>query len=164
VALVTAAIELLKPYIPVLSLGVLYVFAVLPIAIWWGLGYAVPVAVASMLAFNFFFLPPLYTFRLAESRNWLALLVFLVTAVVVSELAARSRRRAGESALLAQIATSLLERGNVSGELELIAAEAARVLQVRRARIAIGPDTGAQEAGRRANESSRAGLPIRNAH
>jgi two-component system sensor histidine kinase KdpD len=145
VALVTAAIELLKPYIPVLSLGVLYVFAVLPIAIWWGLGYAVPVAVASMLAFNFFFLPPLYTFRLAESRNWLALLVFLVTAVVVSELAARSRRRAGESALLAQIATSLLERGNVSGELELIAAEAARVLQVRRARIAIGPDTGAQE-------------------
>ena len=144
-ALATAAIELLKPYIPVLSLGVLYVFAVLPIAIWWGLGYAVPVAVASMLAFNFFFLPPLYTFRLAESRNWLALLVFLVTAVVVSELAARSRRRAGESALLAQIATSLLERGNVSGELELIAAEAARVLQVRQARIAIGPDSGAQE-------------------
>jgi two-component system, OmpR family, sensor histidine kinase KdpD len=144
VALVTAAIELLKPYIPVLSLGVLYVFAVLPIAIWWGLGYAVPVAVASMLAFNFFFLPPLYTFTLADSRNWLALLVFLVTAVVVSELAARSRRRAGESALLAQIATSLLERGNVSGELEVIAAEAARVLQVRRARIAIGSDTGAR--------------------
>ncbi len=139
VALVTGAIELSKAYIPVLSLGVLYIFAVLPIAIWWGLTYAVPVAVASMLAFNFFFLPPLYKFTLADSRNWFALLVFLATAVVVSELAARSRRRAGESALLAQIATSLLERGDVSGELETIAAEAARVLHVRRARIALGP-------------------------
>ena len=40
VALVTASIELLKPYVPVLSLGVLYVFAVLPVAIAWGTAYA----------------------------------------------------------------------------------------------------------------------------
>ena len=41
-----------------------------------------------MLAFNFFFLPPVHTFTLDDSRNWFALAVFLVTAVVVSELAA----------------------------------------------------------------------------
>jgi two-component system, OmpR family, sensor histidine kinase KdpD len=104
----------------------------------WGLAYAIPVSVASMAAFNFLFLPPLYTFTLADSRNWFALAVFLVTAVVVSELAARSRRQARESALLAEIATSLLRRGEVSGELERIAAEAARALQVDRARIALG--------------------------
>jgi two-component system, OmpR family, sensor histidine kinase KdpD len=138
--IVTGAIELLKPYIPVLSLGVLYVFAVLPIAIGWGMAFGVAVAIASMLAFNFFFLPPLYTFTLADSRNWFALLVFVVTAVVVSELATRSRRRARESALLAQIATSLLERGGVSDELERIAAEAARALQVERARIELAAD------------------------
>ncbi|MGH3078754.1 MAG: DUF4118 domain-containing protein, partial [Gaiellaceae bacterium] len=56
VALVTAAIEVFDDFVPVLSLGVLYVFAVLPIAIFWGPGLAVPVAIASMLAFNFFFL------------------------------------------------------------------------------------------------------------
>ena len=50
-----------------------------------------------MLAFNFFFLPPLYTLTLQDTRNWFALLVFLVTAVVVSELATRSRRRADEA-------------------------------------------------------------------
>ena len=144
---VTGAIELLKRYIPVLSLGVLYVLAVLPVAIGWGMAYAVPVAVASMLAFNFFFLPPLYTFTLADSRNWFALLVFVVTAVVVSELATRSRRRARESALLAQIATSLLERGGVSAELERIAADAARALQVERAHVELGSDRGVPADG-----------------
>lgn len=134
-ALITGVIELLKPHVPVLSLAVLYLLAVLPVAVVWGVAYAVPLSVVSMLAFNFFFLPPLYTFTLADARNWFALLAFLVTAVVVSELAVRSRRRAQESALLAQIATSLLERGDVSGELERIAAEAARALQVEGARI-----------------------------
>ena len=97
VAAITALIEVLKGHIPVLSLGVLYLLAVLTVAIAWGLAYAVFVSVASMLAFNFFFLPPLYTLTLQDSRNWFALLVFVVTAVVVSELASRSRRRAEEA-------------------------------------------------------------------
>jgi K+-sensing histidine kinase KdpD len=125
-AAVTGAIELLKCHVPVLSLGVLYLFAVLPVAVLWGLAYAIAVSIASMAAFNFLFLPPLYTFTLADSRNWFALAAFVVTAVVVSELAARSRRQARESALLAEIATSLLRRGEVSTELDRIAAEAAR--------------------------------------
>src|SRR5581483_9098271 len=81
VAVVTGVIELLKAHVPVLSLAVLYLFAVLPVAIVWGTGYAVAVALGAMLAFNFFFLPPLYTLTLADSRNWFALMVFLVTAV-----------------------------------------------------------------------------------
>ena len=146
VAVVTGAIELLKPHVPVLSLGILYLLAVLPVAVVWGLPYSLVVSVASMLAFNFFFLPPLYTLTLADSRNWFALAVFLVTAVVVSELAAGLRRRARESALLAEIATSLLERGQVSGELDRIAAEAARALQVERAEISLGePVSGGEQ-------------------
>src|SRR5690349_14224523 len=94
VALVTAVIALFERYVPVLSLGVLYIFAVLPVAVIWGLRFALPVSVASMLAFNWFFLPPRHTLSLAEGENWFALAVYLATAVVVSELAARSRRRA----------------------------------------------------------------------
>ena len=146
VAGVTGAIELLKTHVPVLSLAVLYLFAVLPVAVVWGLAYAIPVSIASMLAFNFFFLPPLYTLTLQDSRNWFALAVFVVTAIVVSELAARTRRQARESALLAEIATSLLRRGDVSGELERIADEAARALQVERARIELN-DQAAQATG-----------------
>ncbi len=93
VALVTGVIFGLKEVAPVLSLGVLYVFAVLPVAVSYGLGYAIAVSVGSMLAFNFFFLPPLHTLALTDSENWVALAVYLVTAVVVSELAATARRR-----------------------------------------------------------------------
>ena len=46
-----------------------------------------------MLAFNFFFLPPLHTLALTDSGNWVALAVFVVTSVVVSELSTRARRR-----------------------------------------------------------------------
>ncbi len=135
VAVVTALIEGLSHFVPVLSLGSLYVFAVLPIAVFWGRAHAVAVSVASMLAFNWFFLPPLYTFTLADSRNWFALAVFVFTAIVVSDLAARSRRRAREASLLAEIASSLLERGTVGGDLERISIEVARVLQVEEASI-----------------------------
>ena len=64
---VTGAIFALRPVAPVVSLGVLYLLAVLPVAIFWGHRYALPVAVASMLAFNFFFLAPVHTFRLRDS-------------------------------------------------------------------------------------------------
>jgi len=138
---VTGVIELLKPHVPVLSLAVLYLFAVLPVAVVWGLAYSLAVSVGCMLAFNFFFLPPLYTLTLADSRNWFALAVFLVTAVVVSELAAGLRRRAMESALLAEIATTLVAHGSVSGQLEKLAPELARAFQAERAQILLDGDS-----------------------
>jgi two-component system sensor histidine kinase KdpD len=87
VAVVSGAVHGLNQVAPTLSLVVLYLFAVLPIAIVYGLAYAIGVSILSMLAFNFFFLPPLHTLALTDSANWVALAVFLVTAVVVSQLA-----------------------------------------------------------------------------
>ena len=142
VALVTGAIYALETVAPVLSLGVLYIFAVLPVALFFGLGYAVPVSIASMLAFNFFFLPPRYTFRLSNSQNWVALAVYLFTAIVVSGLAARARQRARESAVVAEIATSLVERPDVRNELDRIAEDAANALQVEAARIELADSSG----------------------
>ncbi len=144
---VTVAIGLLKSFVPVLSLGVIYVFAVLPIAVAFGLVYAVLVSIASMLAFNWFFLPPVHTFTLSDSRNWFALAVYVVTAVVVSGLAASTRRRATEAeqrevetALLADVATSLLEGGDVAGQLESIGERVAAILKARSASIVIGAE------------------------
>src|ERR1700760_3850748 len=94
VAATTLLVWALDPVAPTLSLGVLYVFAVLPVAVLWGVRWSLPVAIASMLAFNFFFLPPTHTLSLSQSSNWAALTAYSVTALVVSELAARSRRRA----------------------------------------------------------------------
>jgi two-component system, OmpR family, sensor histidine kinase KdpD len=144
-ALVTGAIALLRSEVPVLSLGALYLFAVLPVAVLWGRAYAVGVAVASMLAFNFFFLPPEHTFRLRERSNWLALAVYLVTAVVVSELAARSRRRAAEAeqreleeAFLGELSVALLQGEHLPEELDRIGAAVGKVFHVETARVELG--------------------------
>jgi K+-sensing histidine kinase KdpD len=94
VAVVTAGVFALRPIAPVLSLGVLYVVAVVAVAVLFGSAYAIPTAFGSMLTFNFFLLPPLRTFALRDSGNWVALVVYIVVAVVVSELATRSRRLA----------------------------------------------------------------------
>ncbi|MGZ4403898.1 MAG: DUF4118 domain-containing protein, partial [Gaiellaceae bacterium] len=130
----------LKPFAPALSLGVLYVPAVMAAAAY-GMSYSVGVAVASMLTFNFLFLPPVHSFTLRDSENWIALAVYLGVAIVVSQLAARTRRQAQESALLAEIATSLLRRGGVSGQLERIANETAAALHVDRAHIDLDDST-----------------------
>src|SRR6266480_386404 len=142
VAAVSGCLYALRPYVPVLSLGALYLFAVLPVAIFFGLPSAVAVSVASMLAFNFFFLPPLHTLALHDSSDWFALAVFLTTAVVVSELAARARRRAEESAqreheaaFLADVAAALLQADRVQPTLRDVAERVAAVLGLHRARI-----------------------------
>jgi two-component system sensor histidine kinase KdpD len=50
-----------------------------------------------MLCFNFFFLPPLYTFSIANPQNWVGLTAFFTTALVVGQLSARAKRRAEEA-------------------------------------------------------------------
>jgi K+-sensing histidine kinase KdpD len=107
VAVVTGVIFALKPVAPVLSLGVLYLFAVLPVAVFWGLPYAVGVSVVSMLAFNFFFLPPTHTLQLHDSENWVALAVYLVTALAVSQLAAFRHSDAVKTAVLRSVSHDL---------------------------------------------------------
>jgi two-component system sensor histidine kinase KdpD len=131
VALATGLVYALRPIAPILSLGVLYTLAVLTTSVLFGLGFAIAVAVLSMLAFNFLFLAPVGTLTLADGRNWTALAVYVATAVVASELAARARRRAGEAeqreheaALLADAAAALLQEA----PLDELRARAERVL------------------------------------
>ena len=144
VAAVTGAVAIFENFVPVLSLGVLYVFAVLPVAVLWGVPYGVGVALASMLAFNFLFLPPVHSFTLADGRNWFALAVYVTTAIVVGGLASSARRRRDdaeqrerEAALLADIAAELLRGAPLDGDLGSIASRAAGVMGVSSARIVL---------------------------
>jgi K+-sensing histidine kinase KdpD len=106
VAAVTGVIALLEPHVPVLSLLVLYLLAVLPVAIIWGSRLAAFTAVVSVAVFAVL-LPPRGSLWVADARNSAALAVFVITAVVVGELAARSRRAAVESARLSEEQSAL---------------------------------------------------------
>jgi PAS domain S-box-containing protein len=63
----------------------------------WGRGSGIVASVLGMLCFNFFFLPPLYTFTIADPRNWIALAAFVITASVTGHLSIIAKRRAAEA-------------------------------------------------------------------
>jgi len=76
------------------TVALMFLVAVLLASAYWGLRYAVVLALGATAAFNFFFLPPIRTFTIADPQNWVALFAFLVTALVASNLAERARREA----------------------------------------------------------------------
>jgi len=76
------------------SISLLFLTAVLVSAVLFGLWPALLACVVSTLAYNFLFLPPLYTFTIADPENVVALFFFVVAAVIVSNLTARVRAQA----------------------------------------------------------------------
>ena len=76
------------------TVGFAYLLLVLIIASTWGFVEAALSSIAATLVFNFFFLPPVGTFTIADPQNWVALFSFLATSLVASRLSVRARRRA----------------------------------------------------------------------
>jgi two-component system sensor histidine kinase KdpD len=74
-----------------------YLLAILGVSTIWGLGVAVFMSLAATLAYNYYFLPPTGTFTVADPQNWFALVTFLVTSVLASDLATRARNQAAEA-------------------------------------------------------------------
>src|SRR6185436_13362375 len=100
VAAVSGVVGLLDSRVPVLYLPALYVLVVMSVAIGWGTAAAVGAAFLSVATYSYLFLAPVGSLWIDDWREVVALAVFLVTAVVVGELAARSQRAAIESARL----------------------------------------------------------------
>ena len=76
------------------TVGFVLLIGILLISTRWGLKYAIFTAIVATAAYNFFFLPPLFHFRIAETQNWIVLATFLVTAAIASHLSERARRAA----------------------------------------------------------------------
>ena len=94
---------------------------ILLLAAEWGLRYAVVISVVATALYNFYFLPPINTFTIADPQNWLALLAFLVTAIVASRLSERARDEASDARArqreveaLFRLSRELLETESVS--------------------------------------------------
>lgn len=96
VGIVAVIVVLFRHIAPVnpTTVALTFLVAVLVVSASWGLRHAVFVAVVATLAFNFFFLPPYGTFTISDPQNWIALLAFLATAIVASQLSERARREA----------------------------------------------------------------------
>jgi two-component system sensor histidine kinase KdpD len=74
-----------------------YLMVVLLVAATSRLRVAVTTSIAAMLALNFFFLPPIGTFTIADTQNWVALVAFLAVSLVASRLSSIARDRTNEA-------------------------------------------------------------------
>ncbi|MDX6646230.1 MAG: two-component system, OmpR family, sensor histidine kinase KdpD [Miltoncostaeaceae bacterium] len=164
VAAVTAGLSALSSTVEVLSLAVCYQLAVLVVSGVFGSGAGLVTSVASVLAFNWFFLPPVHTLAIADTRNWLSLGVFAATAVITGQLAAGFRRQRQEAEarrrdadLLTELARSALADIGSGSHVDAVAAAAARALGVQRCAIVL---TDERTGGTVRLSASRGGFAI----
>ena len=107
---VTGAVGWVFNEISAHALGSIAMFFLVPVllsAITFGLRPALATAFVSTMAYNFFFLPPLYTFTIADPNNWISFAVLLVVAVTAANLASRVRAQANLAAQRAAVAGEL---------------------------------------------------------
>src|SRR5258706_6009134 len=88
----------LYPTIP--NISIVYLLVILALASTRGRYAAILASVVAFLSFDFFLVPPFYTFTIAKFDEWLALFVFLVTAIITGQLASALRNRAQQASLL----------------------------------------------------------------
>lgn len=85
---------LLRQFLDVDNIGIVFLMGVLTSALWYGLAPAIFTSIVSALAFNFFFLPPLYTLTIGSAESVVTFVFFLIVAGIASNLTARVRGQA----------------------------------------------------------------------
>ncbi len=75
------------------TIALSYVVVILAIASTWGIAESTVASLTAMLCLNFFFLPPVGTLTISDPQNWIALVAFLLTAIIASQLSGRARMR-----------------------------------------------------------------------
>src|SRR4051794_11874381 len=140
---------LIERFIGLQSVLLAFLMAILVSAIAWGLLPSLFACLLSVMAFNFFLVPPVYTFDIADPDNAVALFFFLVVAVIVSNLTALARSqiviartRAKTAAALYAFSRKLAGIGSLDDLLWAIAYQVSSMLNVRTVVLMPDKDTG----------------------
>ncbi|HYW74063.1 MAG TPA: DUF4118 domain-containing protein [Pyrinomonadaceae bacterium] len=97
IAAASGILKLLGDPINPTTVALAFLLLILFVATAWGSGPAIVASLFGVVCFNFFFLPPIGTLTISDPRNWIALVAFMITAIVVGQLSARVKRRAEEA-------------------------------------------------------------------
>jgi two-component system sensor histidine kinase KdpD len=137
VAMTTAGAVALRPIVGANSIDIIYLLPVIAAATLFGLRASLVASLAAALAYNFFFLPPIYTFTISDPQNVVTLLVLIVVAVVASQLTGRLKRQATigartatENAALAAFGQRLASVSDETGTAAAVCEEVAKLLDV----------------------------------
>jgi len=146
-AVVTTLLRMVPDVSPT-TVALALLLVVLGTATYGRLRIAIVTSVASMLAFNFYFLPPVRTFTIADPQNWIALFAFLVVAVIASNLSAAAQQRAREAidrrnevTRLFDLTRDVLLTTDTAGAVDAVARHVARRFDLARVAVYL-PDHG----------------------
>jgi two-component system, OmpR family, sensor histidine kinase KdpD len=109
VATITLMIALVLPRYHIANISMIYLLLILALAVFAGSGPAILASILAFLAFDWFFVPPVGRFTVADPSEWLALFLFLVVAIISGQLAASLRYQAGEARRRARETETLYE-------------------------------------------------------
>ena len=151
------------------TVALTFLLAILAASTLLGAAVAIAMSLEAVLVFNYLFLPPVGTLTIADPQNWVALLAFLVVAVVGSHLSARAQREAREAQRrrreterLYAFSQLLLQAGDVLQLLSAIPLHLASTFGARAAALYVA-ETGAMyrsgEPAALAEAALRAGAP-----
>ena len=136
IAFVTTIFFVLRDVLDTTLIALLYLIPLGLITALWGLGPGITSALATFLAFNYFFIPPFYTFTVHRPTDVVILVVFLIVAIVISQLvgrvqaslaAATSRER--EATQLYELITALAGLHNDHATAEILAKQVHEISQ-----------------------------------
>ena len=145
----TASLLRLLPDISPTTVSLILLLIVLGTATIGRLRAAIVASVASMLSLNFFFLPPVGAFTIADPQNWIALFAFLVVSVIASNLSAAAQDRTREAIArrnevtrLFDLTRDVLLTTETTGAIDALARHVARRFELSRIAICLPVDDG----------------------
>jgi two-component system sensor histidine kinase KdpD len=145
----TAALLRPFPDISPTTVSLAFLLIVLGTATFRRLRVAIVVSIAAMLTLNFFFLPPIGTFTIADPQNWIALFAFLAVSVIASNLSAAAQDRAREAIArrnevtrLFDLTRDVLLTTETTGAIDALARHVARRFELSRIAICLPVDDG----------------------
>jgi two-component system sensor histidine kinase KdpD len=109
VAVAGVVAKIVEEYVELPNLSMIFLSAVLFAAVSWGLWPSIFASLLSAAVYNFFFIPPIYTFTIARPEEVLSLCIFLVVAILTSQLAGRLRTYAEGAQRRVRTTTALFE-------------------------------------------------------
>ena len=137
VAVTTVGAVAVHPIVGSNSIDLIYLLPVIATATLFGLRASLTASFAAAMAYNFFFLPPIYTFTISDPQNVVTLMVLIIVAVVASQLTGRLKREATigartatENAALAAFGQRLAAVSDEKGTALAVCEEVARLLNV----------------------------------
>ena len=144
-----AAVPRVLPAISPMTVALALLLVVLGVATLSRLGVAILVSIVAMLVLNFFFLPPVGTFTIADPENWVALFAFLIVAVIASKLSDVAQERTREAVSrrnevtrLFDLSRDVLLTTETTGGLEALARHISRRFELARVAVCLPADRG----------------------